>query len=196
MWYPFNEYTQVPTLSAAWLLGTQKQEENYLKVNFRFPVVELCLGVAAEQRCMQCAHTNLIHLTVSAPVALAHSMDDQKRPTAADHYANDTLSKSPESAATWQPLGIESGTLKEGWRITVSAESKAESEIFIMYCTGKFLLELSLSTTQSKVSHAQLCHSTPPKNMKQPGTRGWWGEFRDWYSVNESEHQCGPLCRW
>lgn len=45
-------------------------------------------------------HTHLIHLTVSALVALAHSMDDQKRPTAADHYANDTLSKSPESAAT------------------------------------------------------------------------------------------------
>lgn len=81
-----------------------------MKVNFRFPVVELCLGVAAEQRCKQCtrahtdthtyAHTHPIHLTVSAPVALAHSMDDQKRPTAADHYANDTLSKSPESAAT------------------------------------------------------------------------------------------------
>lgn len=76
-----------------------------MKVNFRFPVVELCLGVAAEQRRKQCARTHtrlihLIHLTVSAPVALAHSMDDQKRPTAADHYANDTLSKSPESAAT------------------------------------------------------------------------------------------------
>lgn len=79
--------------------------------------------------------THFIHLTASALVALAHSMNDQKRPTAADHYANDTLSKSPKSAATWQPLGIESGTLKEGWRITVSTESKAESEIFIMYCS-------------------------------------------------------------
>lgn len=34
----------------------------------------------------------------SGLLLLAHGMDDQKRPTAADHYANDTLSKSPENA--------------------------------------------------------------------------------------------------
>lgn len=32
--------------------------------------------------------------------------------------------------------------------------------------------------------------------MKQPGTKGWWGKFRDWHSVNESEQRCGPLCGW
>ena len=48
------------------------------------------------------AHIHLTHLSLcfGSPVALAHSMDDQKRPTAADHYANDTLSESPERAAT------------------------------------------------------------------------------------------------
>lgn len=73
-----------------------------MKVNFRFPFVELCLRVAAKQRCKQRVHTYThTHMrAASAPVALAHSMDDQKRPTAADHYANDTLSQSPESATT------------------------------------------------------------------------------------------------
>lgn len=140
----FNEYTHTHSCTDTCdclAIRLQEQEKNYLKVNFRFPAVELSLGVAAKQRRKQCTHVHtnthprLMHLSVSAPVALAHSMDDQKRPTAADHYANDTLSKSPESAATWQPLGIESGTLKEGWRITVSTESKAESEIFIMHCS-------------------------------------------------------------
>lgn len=39
------------------------------------------------------------------------------------------------------------------------------------------------------------CHKKK-KNMKQPGTKGWWGEFRKWHAVNESEQQCGALCRW
>lgn len=64
---------------------------------------------------------------VSTLEPLAHSMDDQKRPTADDHYANDTLSKSLENKMTWQPLGFESGTLKRGWRMNVRRESKGES---------------------------------------------------------------------
>lgn len=47
--------------------------------------------------------------------------------------------------------------------------------------------------------HPKCCyaiHLSPQKNMKQPGTKGWWGEFRKWHAVNESEQQCGALCGW
>lgn len=142
-----NTHTHMHTLFPTWLLSTKNRRKTIWKGILDFRSWSSAWDWHPSRRAMSVytlTHIHLIHLTVSAPVALAHSMDDQKRPTAADHYANDTLSKSPESAATWQPLGIESGTLKEDWRITVNAESKAQSEIFIMYCRGKFLLKLSL----------------------------------------------------
>lgn len=55
----------------------------------------------AHTRRQRDAHVRGKHTSVfrgSGLLLLAHGMDDQKRPTAADHYANDTLSKSPESA--------------------------------------------------------------------------------------------------
>ena len=126
---------------AAWLFSTKKRRKTIWKwiLDFRLWSFAWEWQPSKGASSTHMRARTLTHRYMRGASAPAHSMDDQKRPTAADHYANDTLSKSPESAATWQPLGIESETLKEGWRTTVSEESKEEGEIFIMYCSGKFL---------------------------------------------------------
>lgn len=78
-----------------------------MKVNFRFPVEALLPENGHEEQrgagdCLVPYSTLALPRTppVSTPELLAHGMDDQKRRTAVDHYANDTFSKSPENKMT------------------------------------------------------------------------------------------------